>query len=56
VTQVSYGDIDETAAGKRIADVISRALANKFQRQGHAFPGGRLFEPRLVRSRSAPSP
>ena len=55
VTQVSYGDIDEMAAGKRIADVISRELANKFHRQGPAFPRDRLFEPRLVRSRSAPA-
>jgi len=55
VTRASYGDIDEIAAGKRIADVIGRALANKFQRQGPAFPRDRLFEPRLVRSRSVPS-
>jgi hypothetical protein len=55
VTQLSYGDIDELAAGKRIADQFSLALANKFHRQGPAFPRDRLFEPRLVRSRGAPA-
>lgn len=55
VTQVCYGDIDELAAGKRIADQIGRALANKFQRQGLCVPRGRLFEPRLVQALSAPA-
>jgi hypothetical protein len=55
VTQVSCGDIDELAAGKRIADQICLALANKFHRRGPTFPRDRLFEPRLVRSRGAPA-
>jgi hypothetical protein len=51
-----FGDLDEFAAGKRIADQVGQALAEKFGRARHAsVRGTRLFEPRLVRPSLAPS-
>jgi hypothetical protein len=48
-TRKCYGDVDEFAAGKRIADVIKRALADKFRTGSAANASGqRLFEPRIV--------
>jgi hypothetical protein len=46
-----YGDLDEFAAGKRIADLVSQALAEKFGSAGRSrMHGARLFEPRLVQA------
>jgi hypothetical protein len=56
LTQICHGDIDEFAAGKRIAAIISRALSARFHRQGSSYPRDRLFEPRVVRSGMAPAP
>ena len=51
-----FGDLDEFAAGKRVADQIGQALAEKFGKARHASARGtRLFEPRLVRPSVAPS-
>jgi hypothetical protein len=48
-TQDHYGDLDEFAAGKRIADQVGQALAMKFARSGRSrMNGPRLFKPRLV--------
>ncbi len=48
-TRACYGDVDEFAAGKRVADVIKRALADKFRTGSAADASGkRLFEPRVV--------
>jgi hypothetical protein len=48
-TQDHYGDLDEFAAGKRIADQVGHALAAKFGNRGRSkLRGTRLFEPRLV--------
>jgi hypothetical protein len=54
--QDQWGDLDEFAAGKRIAHQISHALANKFRNAGcYGARGTRLFEPRLVCASAAPS-
>jgi hypothetical protein len=55
VTQICHGDVDELAAGKRIADIISRALSGRFHRQGSSTSRDRLFEPRVVRPEIAPA-
>jgi hypothetical protein len=48
-TQDHHGDLDEFAAGKRIADQVGRALAAKFANTGRPkMRGTRLFEPSLV--------
>jgi hypothetical protein len=48
-TRVCYGDMDEFSAGKRVAAVIKRALADKFRTGTAADASGkRLFEPRIV--------
>ena len=48
--------LDELAAGKRVAEQIGQALAEKFGKARHASARGtRLFEPRLVRPSVAPS-
>jgi hypothetical protein len=48
-TRLCYGDVDEFAAGKRVADVIKRALADKFRTGSAADASGKLlFEPRVV--------
>jgi hypothetical protein len=49
-TQEYYGDLDDFAAGKRIAAQIDHALKSKF---GGGARGGRLFEPRIVRAAPA---
>lgn len=55
-TQASYGDADELAAGKRVADLIADALATKFRAIGHPNARAlRLFEPRLVQATAAPA-
>jgi len=46
-----FGDLDEFAAGKRVADQIGRALAEKFGKARHVRARGmRLFEPRLIQA------
>lgn len=51
-----FGDLDEFAAGRRVADQVGQALAEKFGKARHAsVRGTRLFEPRLVRPSVAPS-
>jgi hypothetical protein len=51
-----FGDLDEFAAGRRVADQIGQALAQKFGKARDASVRGmRLFEPRLVRPSVAPS-
>jgi hypothetical protein len=51
-----FGDLDEFAAGKRVAEQTGQALAEKFGKARHLrVRGTRLFEPRLVRSLGAPS-
>ena len=54
--QEYYGDLDEFAAGKRVAELIGRALAEKYgnAKRSNA-PGMRLFKPRLVGVSAAPS-
>jgi len=54
LTQICHGDIDGFAAGKRVADVVSRALSARFHRRGSPYPRDPLFEPRVVRSGIAP--
>jgi hypothetical protein len=46
--QFSEGDIDEIAAGKRMAAHINRALAERFQARRPRSRGSSFFEPRLV--------
>jgi hypothetical protein len=53
-TQVYYGDLDDFAVGKRIADEISEALAEKFRKSAHRKAHG-IFRPRLVRPAAAPA-
>jgi hypothetical protein len=52
-SQVSHGDVDDMAAGKRVAALIHRALAGRFQvkRRGSSF-----FAPRLVKATVAATP
>jgi hypothetical protein len=54
--QEYYGDVDEFAAGKRFADQIGQALAEKFGKSRATMRGRRLFEPRLVKESAAPMP
>ena len=50
-TQQYYGDLDEFAAGKRVAQQIGEALDLKFRNAGRpSSRGAKLFEPRLVMS------
>jgi hypothetical protein len=50
-TQFLFGDVDPFAAGRRIAQTVKRALAQKFRPESETFlPGAKLFEPRLVQS------
>jgi hypothetical protein len=49
-TQFLFGDVNSFAAGRRVAETVKRALAQKFRPAAEAFlPGAKLFEPRLVR-------
>jgi hypothetical protein len=48
LTQICHGDIDEFSAGRRLADIVNRALSAGFQ--------GRMFEPRVVPSGMTPPP
>jgi hypothetical protein len=49
-TQDFYGDLDDFAAGKRIAEHLGHSLALKFGGAGHPKPSRtHLFQPRLVR-------
>ena len=53
-TQFLYGDLDAFAAGRRVAETVKRALAQKFRPASERFVSGEtLFKPRLVRT---PSP
>jgi hypothetical protein len=48
-TQFLYGDTNPFAAGRRVAETIKRALAQKFRPATEAFVRGEsLFKPRLV--------
>jgi glycine/D-amino acid oxidase-like deaminating enzyme len=50
-TQFLYGDLDSFAAGRRVAETVKRALAQKFRPASESFVRGeKLFTPRLVRS------
>ena len=49
-TQIAYGDVDAFAAGRRVAAVISQALADKFAGPKQ-LRGKGLFRPRLVSAR-----
>ncbi len=54
--QEYYCDLDEFAAGKRVAAQVGQALAEKYARTKRSkAPGMRLFEPRLVKVSAAPS-
>ena len=47
--QEYYGDLDDFAAGKRVADQVGQALAAKFDNTRRSKMSGiRLFQPRLV--------
>ena len=53
--QEYYGDLDEFAAGKRVAEQVAQALAEKYGKAKRSkAPGKRLFEPRLVGVSAAP--
>jgi hypothetical protein len=48
-TQFLYGDTSSFAAGRRVAESIQRALAQRFRPATDTFARGeRLFKPRLV--------
>jgi hypothetical protein len=47
-SQGYFGDLDDFAAGKRVADQIAVALAAKFAKTVSKAYGTRLFKPRLV--------
>jgi hypothetical protein len=49
-TQIAYGDVDAFAAGRRVAALISQALADKFT-GSRPLRGKGLFRPRLVSAR-----
>ena len=52
-TQFLYGDLDAFAAGRRVAETVKRALAQKFRPASESFLSGeQLFKPRLVRTPS----
>ena len=53
-TQVYYGDLDDFAAGKRVADDFSEALEAKFRNVGPGKTRG-IFKPRLVRPAAVPA-
>jgi hypothetical protein len=54
LTQDFFGDLDELAAGKRVADQISAALQSKFRSGSRSTArGARLFEPRFVKDSAA---
>jgi hypothetical protein len=49
-TQFLFGDVSSFAAGRRVAETVKRALAQKFRPATETFlRGAKLFEPRLVR-------
>jgi hypothetical protein len=52
-TQSCRGDVDEIAAGKRVAALINRALAGRFQQRRR---GSSFFEPRLVQATTTATP
>ena len=55
-SRMVYGDVDEFASGKRIADRMNAALAQKFGGRGASKARvSSVFEPRLVRASAAPS-
>jgi hypothetical protein len=47
-TQDYFGDLDDFAAGRRVATLIEHALDLKFGRSPGRHGGGKLFEPRIV--------
>jgi hypothetical protein len=50
-TQFLYGDVDSFSAGRRVAETVTRALAQKFRPASENFLcAEKLFTPRLVRS------
>jgi hypothetical protein len=50
-TQLLYGDVNPFAAGRRVAETVKRALAQKFRPAAENLVAGeKLFKPRLVRS------
>ena len=50
-TQLLYGDVNAFAAGRRVAETVKRALAQKFRPSAEKLVAGeKLFKPRLVRS------
>jgi len=55
-TQFCQGDVDEIAAGKRVAGNISRALAGRFQANRHSPRGAGLFRPHLVEAAATSTP
>jgi glycine/D-amino acid oxidase-like deaminating enzyme len=52
-TQEYFGDLDELAAGKRVADQMTSALRLKFHGGCRPVRGARLFTPRLVQDVTA---
>lgn len=55
--QFCEGDIDEIAAGKRMAAHINRGLAHRFQPSRHSkHRGSSFFEPRLVQATGTATP
>jgi len=52
-TQFCQGDVDEMAAGKRVAEYIHRALAGRFQARHR---GSSFFVPRLVEATATATP
>jgi len=50
-TQFLYGDVDAFSGGRRVAETVKRALAQKFRPASETFlRGEQLFKPRLVRT------
>ncbi|MEO8062206.1 MAG: hypothetical protein ABI821_05610 [Pseudomonadota bacterium] len=50
-TQFLFGDVNPFAAGRRVAETVKRALAQKFRPASETFlHGEQLFKPRLVRT------
>jgi hypothetical protein len=50
-TQFLYGDVDSFSAGRRVAETVTRALAQKFRPASESFLcAEKLFTPRLVGS------
>ncbi len=55
-TQIASGDLDGEAAGKRMADSVTRAMREKYSRNSLVRRQEALFQPKLVRSRSSAAP